>query len=312
MSKIVFMGTPDFAVPALQKLIETQTVVGVVTQPDRPAGRGKKLRPSPVKVAALAAGIPVYQPKSLGREEAAAPLREWQPDVIVVAAFGQILRPHVLELPPHGCINVHASLLPRWRGASPIQHAILAGDAETGVCLMQMDVGLDTGPVYVCRSTPITPEDTAATLHDRLAQMGAALLGAHLDDIVDGRLPAIPQDDSQSTYAPMIKKEDGRLDWTQTAVALERRVRAMTPWPGAFTTWQGKTLKIKAARIYEDSVPAGQPGLVIERQGRIIVCGADGGLQLLEVQLAGKKAMSVADFQRGHQDFIGSVLENGE
>ncbi|HFE66391.1 MAG TPA: methionyl-tRNA formyltransferase [Chloroflexi bacterium] len=310
MSKIVFMGTPDFAVPALQKLIETQTVVGVVTQPDKPAGRGKKVRPSPVKAAAQAAGIPVYQPKSLRSEEAAAPLREWQPDVIVVAAFGQILRPHVLELPPHGCINVHASLLPRWRGASPIQHAILAGDAETGVCLMQMDAGLDTGPVYVCRRTPIMPEDTAAALHDRLAQMGAELLGAHLDDIVNGRISPTPQDDSQSTYAPMIKKEDGRLDWTQSAAELERRVRAMTPWPGAFTSWRGKMLKIKAAQIYPGSVPAERPGLVIERQNEVVVCTGDGGLRLLDVQLAGKKVMPVTDFQRGHQDFTGSVLGN--
>ncbi len=308
MSKVVFMGTPDFAVPALQKLIETQTVVGVVTQPDKPAGRGKKLRPSPVKVVAQAAGIPVYQPKSLRRKEAAAPLWEWQPDVIVVAAFGQILRPHVLELPPHGCINVHASLLPRWRGASPIQHAILAGDTETGVCLMQMDVGLDTGPVYVCRSAPIAPTDTAATLHDRLAQLGAALLETHLDDIVDGRISPTPQDDSLSTYAPMIKKEDGRLDWSQSAAELERRVRAMTPWPGAFTSWRGELLKIRAAQLYAGNVPADQPGLVVERQGALVISTGDGGLQLLEVQLAGKKAMAVADFQRGHQDFIGSVL----
>ncbi len=308
MSKVVFMGTPDFAVPALQKLIETQTVVGVVTQPDKPAGRGKKLRPSPVKVVAQAAGIPVYQPKSLRRKEAADPLWEWQPDVIVVAAFGQILRPHVLELPPHGCINVHASLLPRWRGASPIQHAILAGDTETGVCLMQMDVGLDTGPVYVCRSAPIAPTDTAATLHDRLAQLGAALLETHLDDIVDGRISPTPQDDSLSTYAPMIKKEDGRLDWSQSAAELERRVRAMTPWPGAFTSWRGELLKIRAAQLYAGNVPADQPGLVVERQGALVISTGDGGLQLLEVQLAGKKAMAVADFQRGHQDFIGSVL----
>ncbi|HIP73679.1 MAG TPA: methionyl-tRNA formyltransferase [Anaerolineae bacterium] len=312
MSKVVFMGTPDFAVPALQKLIEMQTVVGVVTQPDKPAGRGKKLRPSPIKVTAQAAGIPVYQPKSLRREEAAAPLREWQPDVIVVAAFGQILRPHVLELPPHGCVNVHASLLPRWRGASPIQHAILAGDAETGVCLMQMDMGLDTGPVYVCRSAPITPTDTAATLHDRLAGLGAELLGTYLDDIVDGRIFPTPQDDSQSTYAPMIKKEDGRLNWSHSAVELERRVRAMTPWPGAFTNWRGNMLKIKAAQIYAGSVPAEPPGLVIERQGEVIVCTGDGGLRLLEVQLAGKKAMSVADFWRGHQDFAGSVLGSAD
>ena len=166
MARIIFMGTPEFAVPILQTLLATQTVVGVVCQPDKPAGRGNQLRPPPVKLAALAAGIPVYQPRSLRREEAAAPLREWQPDVIVVAAFGQILRPHVLYLPPHGSLNVHASLLPRWRGASPIQHALLAGDATTGVTLMGMDEGLDTGPMYVQEALTISPDETAATLHD--------------------------------------------------------------------------------------------------------------------------------------------------
>ncbi len=255
MANVVFMGTPDFAVPVLKTLIESQTVVGVVTQPDRPAGRGKQLRPSPVKLTAQEANIPVYQPKSLRSEEAAQPLRDWQPDIIVVAAFGQILRPHVLELPPHGCLNIHASLLPRWRGASPIQHAILAGDAETGVCLMQMDVGLDTGPVYACMPTPISPTETAASLHDRLAELGANLLDVHLDNIVTGNLTATPQDNEQSTYAPMISKEDGRLDWQQTSSEIDRRIRAMTPWPGAFTTWQGELLKIKSAAVANSHFP---------------------------------------------------------
>ncbi|HUM68807.1 MAG TPA: methionyl-tRNA formyltransferase, partial [Chloroflexota bacterium] len=243
MHKVVFMGTPDFAVPSLQTLIETQQVVGVVTQPDKPAGRGNQLRPSPVKLVAQAANIPVYQPKSLKTEEAAAPLRDWQPDVIVVAAFGQILRPHVLDLPPHGCLNVHASLLPRWRGASPIQHALLAGDEQTGVCLMCMDVGLDTGPVYACEATPIGVEDTAVSLHDRLANLGAALLRQYLPAILSGQLPARPQDDAHSTYAPMIKKEQGVINWQQSREQIDRHIRAMTPWPGAFTTWQGQTLK---------------------------------------------------------------------
>ncbi len=175
----VFMGTPDFAVPSLKKLIETQEVVGVVTQPDRPAGRGKKLRPSPVKAVAEQAGIPIYQPKSLRCEAAAEPLRQWQPDMIIVAAFGQILRPHVLDLPPQGCLNVHASLLPRWRGASPIQHAIMAGDAETGVTLMQMDVGLDTGAMFVRQAIPIRSDETAASFHDRLAELGAEMMGEY-------------------------------------------------------------------------------------------------------------------------------------
>src|SRR5690606_15329008 len=200
MLRLVFMGTPEFAVPALQKLLETQRVVGVVTQPDRPAGRGKQLRPSPVKAIAAAAGIPLYQPASLRKPETAAPLHEWRPDAIIVAAFGQILRPHILQLPPLGCYNVHASLLPRWRGASPIQHAILAGDTQTGISLMAMDEGLDTGPVFVREALPIELHDTAETLHDRLAQLGADMLERYLDDILAGRIQATPQDDSQATY----------------------------------------------------------------------------------------------------------------
>ncbi|MBK8904367.1 MAG: methionyl-tRNA formyltransferase [Anaerolineaceae bacterium] len=308
MAKVVFMGTPEFAVPVLQTLIETQTVVGVVTQPDRPAGRGKQLRPSPVKVTAAAANILVYQPKSLRSDEAAQPLRDWQPEIIVVAAFGQILRPHVLELPPHGCLNIHASLLPRWRGASPIQHAILAGDTETGVCLMQMDVGLDTGPVYACMPTPISPTETAASLHDRLALLGANLLAVHLDNILAGKLTPAPQDDEKSTYAPMINKEDGRLDWQQTSAELDRRVRAMTPWPGAFTTWQGETLKILAARVADGRLPAGQPGTVVAYEEGAAVLTADGALVLEEIQLAGKRATAVPDFLRGYANFIGSSL----
>ena len=203
------MGTPQFSVPSLQTLIKTQEVVGVVTQPDRPAGRGRKLQPSPVKVAALESGVPVYQPRSLRPEEAAGPLHDWQPDVIVVAAFGQILKPHVLELPPKGCINVHASLLPRWRGASPIQHAILAGDTQTGITLMQMDEGLDTGPMYIQAPIPISESDTSETVHDRLAELGAEMVGQHLDDILQGTIAAKTQDDALATYAPMIKKEAG-------------------------------------------------------------------------------------------------------
>jgi methionyl-tRNA formyltransferase len=311
MSKVVFMGTPDFAVPSLRTLIETQTVVGVVTQPDRPSGRGKRVRPSPVKVVAQAAGLPVYQPKSLRREETAAPLREWQPDVIVVAAFGQILRPYLLALPPHGCINVHASLLPRWRGASPIQHAILAGDDETGICLMRMDAGLDTGPVYICRSTPIHQDDTAATLHDRLAHMGSDLLDQHLDDILNGRLIARPQNDDDVTHAPLIKKEDGRLNWHHAAAELERRIRAMTPWPGAFTTWQGKNLKIQQAALFTVG-DMGEPGRVVAVQDTAVVLTGDGGLQLQNVQLQGKRSMPITDFLRGQPDFIGSNLGNND
>jgi methionyl-tRNA formyltransferase len=308
MIRLVFMGTPDFAVPALQKLIEMQQVVGVVTQPDRPAGRGRQPTRPPVKVAAEAAGIPVYQPKSLRSEEAAAPLREWQPEMIVVAAFGQILKPHVLDLPPLGCINVHASLLPRWRGASPIQYSILTGDAQTGVSLMRMDVGLDTGPVYVQQAIPIVEDETAASLHDKLAELGAAMLGEHLGQIADGTLTATPQDDAESTYAPMIKKEDGQLDWQQTSEALERRIRAMTPWPGAFTFWQGQLLKVIRAEVVDGRLPKGEPGEVVALGETAVVLTQNGGLTLQEIQLAGKRALPVADFLRGRPELIGSKL----
>ncbi|MEM7117109.1 MAG: methionyl-tRNA formyltransferase [Chloroflexota bacterium] len=297
------MGTPDFAVPSLQVLIETQQVVGVVTQPDRPAGRGRKLRPSPVKVAAEAAGVPVFQPESLRSREAAAPLREWQPDLIVVAAFGQILRNHVLNLPAHGCLNVHASLLPRWRGASPIQHAIQAGDAITGVALMQMERGLDTGPVFIQEKLPILPDDTAASLHDRLAALGGTMLREHLAGILNGRYHPMPQNNELSTYAPLITKENGRLNWQEGSAALDRQMRAMTPWPGAFTTWNGKPLKIKRATVVETD--RGEPGEVLF--GGIVQTG-DGGLALQEVQLAGKKAVNIDDFLRGRPQFVGARL----
>lgn len=304
------MGVPQFAVPSLQALLATQQVVGVVTQPDKPAGRGRQLQFSPVKATAVAANIPLYQPHSLRSETAVDPIRAWNPDIIIVAAFGQILRPHLLELPPHGCLNVHASLLPRWRGASPIQHAILAGDHETGVCLMRMEAGLDTGPVYVCQKTPIGPEETAAALHDRLAAIGAALLTNHLGEIVDGRRPPTPQDDDQSTYAPMIKKEDGRIDWRRPAAQIDRLVRAMTPWPGAFAYWQGKLLKVREARpapAFADS--DAQPGQIIKSDDQIIAMTGQGGIELVEIQLEGKRAASAADFARGQAAFIGSQLE---
>lgn len=301
------MGTPEFAVPVLKKLIETQMVVGVVTQPDRPAGRGRRLQPPPIKEVAEAAEIPVYQPRSLRSEEAAEPIRDWQPELIVVAAFGQILRPHVLELPPRGCLNVHASLLPRWRGASPIHYAILAGDKQTGISLMRMDEGLDTGPVYVQETIAIGPDETTESLHDRLAALGADMIGRHLDRILRGELTAVPQDDDGSTYAPMIKKEAGQIDWQQPAADLDRLIRAMTPWPGAFTTWEGQNLKILAARPAGGS-GTGRAGLVVTEGDGAAVLTGEGRLVLERVQLAGKTATAMDDFLRGRPDFVGSQL----
>ena len=308
MVKVIFMGTPEFAVPSLQKLIETKMVAGVVTQPDRPAGRGRQVRPSPVKVTAEKAGIPIYQPKSLRSEENAAPLRAWQPDVIVVVAFGQILRPHVLDLPTHGCINVHASLLPRWRGASPIQHAIMAGDSETGITLMQMDEGLDTGPIYLQDSLTIHPNETAASLHDRLSKLGAALLAHRLDDIVQGQIEAAAQDNALATYAPLIKKNAGLLDWQRSSSELDRHIRAMTPWPGAFSSWRGENVKILGARPTMEQVPSEKPGQLFVDQGALLVHTGEGCLRLDRLQLAGKKAMSAADFLRGRPDFADAIL----
>ena len=303
------MGTPDFALPSLQTLIATQTVVGVVTQPDRPAGRGRVSQPPPVKVAAEAAGIAVYQPPSLRPEEAAAPLRAWKPDVIVVAAFGQILRPHILDLAPRGSLNVHASLLPRWRGAAPIQHAILAGDSKTGVSLMQMDAGLDTGPVYAQRSIPIGEEDTAGLLHDKLANLGAEMLGDHLEDILSGSLRPMSQDVGQATYAPMIKKEDGRIDWSQSNVQVERHIRAMTPWPGAMTNWRGASLKVLEAEASPEEVTLPSTlGAVVESNGAAVVQTGQGVILLKRVQLAGKRPLPIEDFLRGQPGFIGGLL----
>jgi len=302
------MGTPEFAVPALQALLATQDVAGVVTQPDRPAGRGHQVRPSPVKLAAGAAGVPIYQPKSLRKPEAAEPLRAWSPDVIVVAAFGQILRPHVLTLPLHGCLNVHASLLPRWRGASPIQHALLAGDATTGITLMQMDEGLDTGPMLAQEALPIAPEETSATLHDRLAALGAEMLRRHLDDVLAGRIAPLAQPADGATYAPMIGKDAGEIDWQRDAAQLDRLVRAMTPWPGAFTRWGDAPLKVLRARPLGGQLPDGPPGLVVRLGAELAVLAGGGALRLDEVQLPGKRALPAADFVRGRPDLVGSIL----
>jgi methionyl-tRNA formyltransferase len=309
MTRVVFMGTPDFAVPALQTLIDAPgfDVIGVVTQPDRPAGRGRSLRPSPVKIAAEQADIPVFQPKTLRTPEAVAHLTDWQPDVIVVAAFGQILRQNVLDLPPHGCINIHASLLPRWRGAAPIHAAIRAGDAESGITIMAMDAGLDTGPMLSQRALPIATDETGQSLHDKLAVLGGELLLDTLPGYLAGRIQPEPQsdDDTLITYAGQIKKDEGIINWTQDAAAIDRLVRAFTPWPGTSTTWEGTRLKIIAGSAASGSATAGQ----VVAHGSGFAVGTGSGLYIpITVQLAGKKAISAADFLRGHDAIIGATL----
>lgn len=301
------MGTPGFAVPTLNMLIQHYDVVGVVTQPDRPAGRGGELKAPPVKEVASAHAIPVLQPEKLRYivEELCA----WQADLFVVAAFGQILPQKVLDIPPKGCINVHGSLLPRWRGASPIQAAIRHGDAQSGITIMQMDAGLDTGPVLSKRALDIAPDETGQSLHDKMAQLGAELLRDTLPAYLRGELVPQPQDDSQATYAPQISKDEGRLDWTRSAIELERLVRAFTPWPGTFTTWQSKQLKIHRAGLAQGQA---EPGRVVALdEGGCAVGTHEGLLRLLEVQLEGKKRLTIEEFLRGQSDFIGGRLGDG-
>jgi methionyl-tRNA formyltransferase len=311
MTQIVFMGSPKFAVPSLEALVTSHDVVGVVTQPDRPAGRGGTLRRPPVKVAAQAYGLPVFQPPTLRSPEALAQLRAWEPTLIVVAAFGQILTYDVLELPPYGCLNVHPSLLPRWRGPAPVPAAILAGDEITGVTIMKLDPGVDTGPILSQREEPVRPTDTAATLLTRLSHAGAELLVETIPPYLAGELAPRPQPETGVIYSQELEKEDGRLDWNQPAIELDRQIRAVTPWPGAFTTWKGRRLKVLAATPLPDHETGGLPGTVVTvGRGAGVVTGR-GVLQLLEVQRAGKRALPIRDFLNGYQDFVGSRLGEG-
>ena len=309
MARIVFMGTPEFAVPALLALDENHQVVSVVTQPDRRAGRGQKVMASPVKEAALERGLPLFQPDTLRTAEPLARLVDWRPDLIVVAAFGQILRRPVLRLPPYGCLNVHASLLPRYRGAAPISAAILAGDPVTGVTIMRMDEGMDTGPILAQAQCPIAADDTTASLTAKLAELGSQLLIETLPAWLAGEIAARPQDDAQATYCRPLSKEDGCLDWTQPATYLDRQVRACFPWPGAYTTWEGKLLKVLHARPVTGWEVEEEPGAVVELEtGGLAVAAGQGVLELLEVQLAGKKPMAAAPFARGQRHLVGSAL----
>ena len=306
--RIVFFGTPDFAVPSLQALLAgDDAVVGVVCQPDRPAGRGQQLSAPPVKVVAVQAGVPVLQPEKVRTAAFLDELRQWAPDLIVVAAYGRILPKPVLELPPHGCINVHASLLPKYRGAAPIQWAMLRGEVETGVTIMQMNEGMDTGDIRLQRATPIGAEETYGALQARLAVLGAEALREALVRLKAGTLPRVPQRDADMTLAPMLSKEDGRIDWSQAAVDIARGVRALHPWPSAFTVLDGKLLKIH--RAHPTAVPgAATVGTVVGVDAGIAVATGAGTLVLDEVQLEGRKRLSAAEFARGGQVRIGARL----
>ena len=305
--KILFFGTPDFSVPTLQALLNATGVeVGaVLTQPDRPSGRGGKITMSPIKELALSHNIPVFQPTSLRKEfhtlrEELAKLGPF--DLGVVIAFGQILPKEVLEFPTHGCVNIHASLLPRWRGAAPIQRALQAGDAETGVCMMQMDEGLDTGAVYTEHRIPITPSDTGSTLHDKLAALGASHIVPTIQQIATKSLQATPQPAEGVTYASKITTEECKIDWSRPARELALSVRAFSSWPGCFTMWRGKRLKILFATQSKRSQDSAlSPGTIACAQGERleIICGNGSGLNVTDLQLEGKKRMSVSEFLRG-------------
>ncbi len=295
--RIVFAGTPDFALPPLQTLInEGCHIVAVLTQPDRPAGRGKQLRASPVKQLALENGLEVLQPESLKDSGWMEKLTELKPDLMVVVAYGLMIPAQLLDLPSLGCWNIHASLLPRWRGAAPIHRAIEAGDEQTGVCIMQIELTLDTGPVYHCLSTAIGAQDTAGILHDRLAVMGAQALKYCIGLAMQGELPQPrAQDDSRAIYAPKLSKAEAELDWNQAAMVLERKVRAYNPWPVAWCELGGQRLRIWQAEVV-DNIAGAQPGQVIVEQQSLIIGTAEKSLKILEIQRAGGQRMSAEQF----------------
>src|SRR5574340_1144801 len=295
--RIAFAGTPEFAVPALDALVNSgHEVVGVWTQPDRPAGRGRKLGASPVKRRALALHLPIFQPATFKSAAAQAELESVKPRLMVVAAYGLLLPKAVLAVPEFGCLNIHASLLPRWRGAAPIQRALLAGDAQTGVSIMHMQAGLDTGPVYAAQSTPIRDDDTAGSLHDRLAQLGAELLLKVLAQLQV--LKPMPQDETRATHAAKFTRAEAQLDWTRPAAELARAVRAFNPWPTAWTLYRGEALRIRKA-VAQDAPTTTAPGSVLAagREGVDVATG-QGVLRIIELQAAGGRVMPAADFSR--------------
>ncbi len=303
--KIIFAGTPHFAAAALEALLSQHfDVVAVLTQPDRPAGRGMQLAESPVKELAVRKGLPVLQPKTLKDAGIQREIAAYGADVMVVAAYGLILPQAVLELPRHGCLNIHASLLPRWRGAAPIQRAILAGDAETGITIMQMDAGLDTGAMLLKKACPIAQEDTAQTLHDKLALLGAEAIVEALDLLARDELSATPQDDAMATYAAKLTKAEAQIEWTRRAVELERAVRGYNPFPVAFSSLNGIVLKIWRARVQPGM--SGEPGDVLEvgKDGIVVACGED-ALRLEVLQRPNAKAMPVAQFVQGFPVRVG-------
>ncbi len=298
--RIVFMGTPEFACPCLEALVEAGAApVLVVTQPDRPSGRGRRLKPPPVKEISEKHGIPVFQPAKVKHPEAQEKLRNLRPDVIVVAAFGQILPQSLLDIPRLGCVNVHASLLPRHRGASPVAAAIREGDGETGVTIMRMEAGLDTGPAYLEERVPIPDGVTTGGLEETLSEVGASLLVRALPGIADGSLEPVAQDDSMATYAPRLKREDGLLDFSLSSVSLERQVRALNPWPGGWFEYGDEIIKVWEAAVGPPSPGNVPSGTTLDRPPLSVVCGDGGSIILKTIQRRGKRALPSEEVMRG-------------
>jgi methionyl-tRNA formyltransferase len=307
--RIIFLGSPEFAVPSLRALAGQYDIVAVVTQPDRPAGRGRQLSAPPVKEAATELGLPVWQPEALRGEEAVERLRSYQAGCAVVVAYGEILRPQVLAVPPKGFLNVHASLLPKYRGASPISAAVVAGERETGITIMLLDEGMDTGPILAQEALPILPADTRGGLEGKLAALGAGLLVRTLPEWLVGAIGPVPQHDSQATFSRALTREDGHIDWSRSAAYIERQCRAMAPWPGAYTHWQGKLLKLWRGHVIPRPAAA-EPGTVLRAEEGIAVATGDGLLRLLSIQPEGRGPMTAEDFARGRPPFIGAVLSD--
>lgn len=307
--RLVFLGTPEFAVASLERAAGAgHEVLAVLTQPDRPKGRGHDLVAPPVKQASLRLSLPVHQPERLGAPEVIGFLKGLQPDAMVVVGYGKIIPQSIIDIPPHGIVNVHASLLPKYRGAAPVQWAIANGETHTGVTTMRIDAGLDTGDILLQAETAIGPEETAIELSGRLAAMGADLLAETLVRLEDGTVVGVPQDAAQASLAPILKREDGRIDWTRPATEIYNRIRGLVPWPGCYTRFRGRQLEIRKARVTGGA--PGAPGSLHPAKGRLVVsCGGDTSVELLEIQLEGKKRMPAADFLNGHQVGDNELLE---
>lgn len=310
LPSLIFVGTPEFALPSLGALIAAGApILLVITQPDRPKGRGQKLSPPPVKELALAHGLPVFQPGRVKSPEVVSRAETLAPACLVVVAYGQLLPERLLKIPPLGTVNVHASLLPRYRGAAPIPWALIEGETVTGVTTMLLDPGMDTGDMLLSREVPIGPEDTGGSLHDRLAEVGASVLVETLARLADGSLTLRPQDHSQATYAPMIRPEDCRVNWQEEAELVSRRIRALDPWPGAFTLWQGRRLKLFGCRALSSGAAGARPGTVLaSRPEGLDVAARGGAVRLQSLQLEGRRRLAAADFFKGYQLTVGTVL----